>query len=271
MVDEKQEQQFRHLESDLLGRVQNPQLAFASSDAKRHIRQGFARRLLLMQTNRLAMTNIAPLERKEKLLSYECADLNVHVNSWYVQLRGALDNLAWALHYEWKLLGQGDEKNVRLRRKCDLFGAEFRRAVRTSLPALADVIDRHASWAAGLKELRDPIAHRVPIYAVPGVAFNDDKARFDQLNEEAQAAAAAGDFDTFRDKMWEAQRVGTYFHVFAMSGPGGIQLHRLPAQLALDFTAFLDLATAVVCELETRSGLAGRSGRRWRAAAEPER
>jgi hypothetical protein len=50
--------------------------------------------------------------------------------------------------------------------------------------------------------------------------------------------------------MQEAQDVGTYYHVVAMSGSGGIELRRLPPQLAQDFNAFLAISEAVVLEFE---------------------
>lgn len=253
MIEEANEQRFRQRESDLLGRVQSSQLSFRSDHARRHMREGFARRLLLMQTNRLTMIEIAPLGRSEKLSTYECADLNVHVNSWYVQMRGALDNLSWALHYEWNLLGTGSEDDVKTRRSCYLFTDQFRSAATTKLSVVPAAIEAHVIWAANFKELRDPIAHRVPMYAVPGVASDDDRKQFERLNAEANEAAKLGDFDTFRDKTWEAQRVGTYFHVVAMSGTGGIELRRLPPQLTEDFEVFLSIADAVVGEFELKT------------------
>lgn len=255
MIEDTLEEVFRHRESGLLHRVQHSDLTFRSPHARRHVREGYAPRLLLMQTNRFEMIKIAPLSRTKKLSSYECADLNVHVNSWYVQLRGGLDNLAWAMHYEWGLLGSGDEDDHTIRGKCHLFGKDFQRSVEAVLPELTPVLQQQADWAAEFKKLRDPIAHRVPMYAVPGVAFDDDKVRFESLNAEANAAAAAGDFNTFREKMFEAQEVGTYYHVFAMSGVGGIKLRRLPVQLASDAKAFLTLCESIVSSFEARCGL----------------
>jgi hypothetical protein len=251
MVDPKEQQHFLQREYSLLGRVQGSGMHFGCDHARRHMREGFARRLLLMQTSRLAMIEIAPLDRKEKLSTYECADLNVHVNSWYVQLRGALDNLSWALQYRWQLLGDGDEDDPKVRRLCYLFGKECVQVMGQTLPRLQQVVSSYSAWAKDFKELRDPIAHRVPMYAVPAVAFDDEKRQFERLSSEANQAAESGDFDTFRTKMQEAQDVGTYYHVVAMSGSGGIELRRLPPQLAQDFNAFLAISEAVVEEFET--------------------
>lgn len=250
MFSAELENSFRTREYGLLERVQAGTLRFTSVHAKRHLREGFARRLLLMQTSRLKMAEFAPLSRQEKLSTYECAELNVHLNSWYLQLRGALDNLAWTLHYEFGLLGPGDEDNVSTRRRCDLFGSDFLKAVRLHLPRLVSVLDERASWAGDLKTLRDPAAHRVPMYAVPGVMFDDDRREFDRLSIEAEAAAKVKDIETVRARMFDAEQLGVYQHVFAMSGNGGIQLRRLPEQLTADFSAFLATAAGVVSEVE---------------------
>lgn len=246
MVEETLEREFRIRESDLLRRGLDSDLVYSSTQARRHLREGFSRRLLLMQTNRLEMIKIAPIGRTDKLSTYECGDLNVHVNSWYVHLRGGLDNLAWAMHYEWKLLGNGDEDDARTQRRCHLFGTDFRRAVSSTLPSVAPVLEHYAAWAGDFKSLRDPIAHRVPMYAVPAVAFDEDKKLFESLNLDATAAASVGDFDTFRDKLFKAQEVGTYYHVFVVSRVDGLEIRRLPVQLAIDAKAFFSIAEAIV-------------------------
>jgi hypothetical protein len=251
MLERGKNEEFLNREYALLRRVQSGALNFGSEHARRHLREGFARRLLLMQTNRLAMLAVAPLGRTHKLSSYECADLNVHLNSWYVQMRGALDNLSWALHYRWNLLGSSGENDEQVRRRCYLFARRFQVALQNVRPRLHARITSHADWARTFKELRDPIAHRVPIYAVPAVAFDPDKAEFDRLNKEANEAAARGDLDTVRSKMQEASTVGTYYHVVAMSGSGGIELRRLPPQLLLDAESFFAIGEAVIEDFET--------------------
>lgn len=250
MLERRENEEFLGREYALLGRIQSSSFNFGSEHARRHLREGFARRLLLMQTNRIAMLELAPLDRTERLSSYECADLNVHLNSWYVQMRGAMDNLSWALHYRWGLLGAGGEDDDRVKRACYLFAPDFQSALRRYRPHLHDQIISHAEWARSFKELRDPIAHRVPMYAVPAVASDSDKAVFDRLNAEVNDAATRGDLDTVRSKMHEASGVGTYCHVVAMSGSGGINLLRLPPQLLRDAETFLTIGENVVDDFQ---------------------
>jgi hypothetical protein len=64
-----------------------------STQARRHLDEGPVRRVLLIRTSRAAMERIANPKRQEVLELEESSELNVHLNSFYVHLRGAFDNL----------------------------------------------------------------------------------------------------------------------------------------------------------------------------------
>jgi len=224
---------------------------FASDDAQRHLKEGLFRRLLLIQTNRIEIERIAKAERRDNLSPYECADLNVHLNSFYFQMRGALDNLSWILHYELKLYGNSTEDDLKIRRKCFLFNTEFRNLVREQLPALAEFIDSKIPWAKDFKELRDPVAHRVPLYAIPGVVFGWEEEQFRELEREAVEAVQYGDLESYHAKQIEASMVGRYKPIFVCSGPSGLQLRNIHSQIDTDHDAFLatcDVVLNIVAE-----------------------
>jgi len=193
-----------------------------SPHARRHLREGFCRRLTILSTNLLTIYATANPERNENLSKYECADLNVHLNSYYFQLRGALDNLSWILHYEFHLFEDGDEDDPSTRTQCYLFRDSFRSKLRRQLPKLAKFLDSKASWADEFKELRDPVAHRVPLYAVPGVATEPDVEEFNKLHREAADAAQKRDLESYMEKQLKASMVGSYHAIFVCSTPEGL-------------------------------------------------
>ena len=225
--------------------------AHLSNDVQRHLKEGLSRRVLLIQANRLAIRQLADSQRKDALSTYECGDLNIHLNSFYVQMRGALDNLAWALHYQYQLLGAVNEDDFQTRARCQLLQPKFLTALQKHEPRLAHDLSAHLSWAADFRLLRDPVAHRIPLYAVPGVAGPEEKAQIDLKYEEAAAAVKAGDFGASISAIGEAHEIGRYYPVFAMSGPKGIEVRQIHPQVSRDQTSFLSVSQCVVSALVT--------------------
>jgi hypothetical protein len=80
-----------------------------------------------------------------------------------------LDNLAWVLQYEWQVLTGVTEEGGRERQACYLFGRQFLTALQSRHPDLAFVLNQHGNWASALANLRDPAAHRIPIYVPPSL------------------------------------------------------------------------------------------------------
>jgi hypothetical protein len=175
----------------------------------------------------------------------------VHLNSVYIHLRGGLDNLAWAMHYEFRLLGDKDERDGQTRKRCGFFTAQFLAAVDTSCPALAEILHAKHGWFNAFKELRDPVAHRIPLYAMPGVIHEDseDAERLRRLNKESSDAFARGDFNRGRDKLFEAWTVGKYEPWFTQYAPDGYAVRDIRAQINSDLGEFLTVGEAVLLAL----------------------
>jgi hypothetical protein len=245
-VDEPLSQTFIRREYALVQVCQQNVGKLRTGGAQQHLRAGFERRLLLNQTSRLHIENVTK-DRKTVLNTYACSELNVHLNSYYVQLRGALDNLAWILHYESDLLGKGDESDPEVRRKCNLFDGRFLQPLEAVYPALAKFLREKQQWFGAFKELRDPIAHRVPLFAMPGVIREGsaEAARQMELNQDIDRAVASKDLDLMRERLFESFRVGTYEPWFAQYGPIGYAVRDIRAQIESDHKEFLDVAEAV--------------------------
>lgn len=48
---------------------------------------------------------------------------------------------------------------------------------------------RHADWQIDLKTIRDPVAHRIPIYAVPAVLSAEEAERYRTVYQRAEDAS----------------------------------------------------------------------------------
>ena len=89
----------------------------------------------MLQSSRLFLCDRCSPQRKEPLSVYEATECAIHLNAYYLNLRGTLDNLAWVLQYEWGLLANVAE-DTRGRLGCNLFGRQFLKALKARHAAL---------------------------------------------------------------------------------------------------------------------------------------
>jgi hypothetical protein len=227
-----------------LAHVKRP--ALESSDAHRHLLEGFLRRLMMMQACRLEIDDLAPPEGGPPLDTDLAVLLSVYLNAFYLNLCGALDNLAWMLKYEWGLLADASEDNPE-RRNCSLFGKAFLREVRNQQESLADLLLAHDAWNQSLRDLRDPGAHRIPLHATAGVLPTDRLA--DVKSKEEAALAAIERDESALPYLAEARSIASYLPIFVLSDPDGLSVRSLPGQVAADHRHFLEIAAMVVSAL----------------------
>ena len=141
--------------------LQNPMVRVSqlrNPAAIRHIAAGVIQRHLMMDTSRLFIRQKCRSQRGE-LNPYLASELDVHLNAFYLNLSGGLDNLAWAVAYEHTLLPHLDENDQDSRRFCLLTGRRFLSALRHGDQEAADVL------AAQVRAARLSLA----VASLPGV------------------------------------------------------------------------------------------------------
>jgi hypothetical protein len=235
----------------LIGLCQLRASRLQSVHAQRHLTLGFQRRLLLNQASRLHLEAVASVARTDVLSTYACAELNVHLNSFFIQIRGGLDNLAWVLHYELQLLGVADESDQATQRKCGLFSGAFLSKLATHRPELAAFLKSKAAWFHAFKERRDPVAHRLPLFAVPGVIRegSPEAMRAAQLQQEILEARVNNDFERLRAALFEAMDTGTYEPWFMQYGLAGYEVRDIRSQVHADCDYMLTAAENVLASV----------------------
>lgn len=118
------------------------------------------------------LVSIAPPDRTAPLSLDQATRASRALNTIYINIRGTLDNVAWAL------IGQaGGLKAVKLNHTgVDLFGAKF-----LGVEAFGDLPARLApfsSWYSDVKDRRNPAAHRIPLAVIPAQV---DAAQADEI------------------------------------------------------------------------------------------
>lgn len=237
-------------ESTLRSSTFAKQDAFTCANARRHFNEGFIRRHYMLQSSRIFLSEHCSQSRKEPLSPYEATDCAIHLNAYYLNLRGALDNLAWVLQYEWQLLAGVTEDGRSGRQKCNLFGTRFLAARQSQYPELASLLDQHGNWARELAELRDPAAHRVPIYVPPSVITSQEQMdKFRHIEAQADADPATRGDRPISEIYREAQAVADFMPVMVISTPQGLEIRLISEQVRSDHDKYLIIAGAVVVAL----------------------
>jgi hypothetical protein len=239
---EYEEYRLRNLENDLLTFALSAEAHLTNPHAKRHLRQGLYRRILMMKESRFQITQTISATGDSPLDAYTVTGMSIHLNSYYLHARGALDNLGWLLNYEFGLLANVHEDSPKGRNALSVFGSRFLSALRAIAPAAAAVLEQNRTWEQELKALRDPVAHRIPLYAVPAIASEDQSREILRLHQLADEAFRAGEHHLGVERLSESSRIGLFVPAFVESSTTGVRLKSIPTQMAHDLESL-----AIVC------------------------
>ena len=210
---------------------------------------GLARRLRILHLGLAAIVAVAYPRRKKPLSDAKQLDVTLHLNSFYLHIRGCLDNLAWCLEHELQLFGAGMQEEA-LAQKVNLFGPAFLEKLTAVAPGVALSVRQHAEWHLDLKGIRDSVAHRVPIYAVPAVLTQEEAERYRSVCQRAEEARRGGDPDLAARLFAELDGIGDYVPYFAHSPSATNSVRKVYPQVADDLSIVLELVESILGHLE---------------------
>ena len=222
-----------------------------SDKAQEHLLYGLVRRLRILHHGLLKIVAVAYPRRKQPLSYAEQLDLSLHLNSFYLHIRGCLDNLAWCLVHELQLFGLEVREDA-IASRVNLFGEAFLQKLVSMAPELAVLVRKHVDWQRDLKNIRDPVAHRIPIYAVPAMLSADETERYRSVCQREEAARAIGDLDQTARLLEELDGIGYYVPCFAQLPSDNVSLRKVYPQVADDLSMVLQLADEIIGDLDRR-------------------
>lgn len=215
------------------------------ADVKRHLDYGLARRLQMLEHSLLVMAQLPP-DRSPPLALHQVEEANVALNALYLNIRGSLDNTAWALTYHYELVEQPNESKVAHRQFAHLFGKQFLAALARKDAELAAKLQPMAGWGRELSTVRDPAAHRIPLYIPPSVVDAAGAQRVAEIDRELESAATRSGLDDFHSLMMKRWNSGVFRPVVGMSEQEGLALLSLPKVLNRDVGSMLNAIEHVV-------------------------
>lgn len=210
----------------------------------RHLRRGLGRRLGFIGRNYQFLIDELGKNGDTPLRGTFCSDIQIHLNSFYVHLRGSLDNLAWL--YIFKKFPQASEDTPQYRKYADLFRADFLRLIKDDYPKIHKTVSGRTDWHDRLKSLRDPIAHRVPIYSPPAFWTKEDQTNFDKLSSEKSDALRIFNFESSDNIQKEIQCIGKYKPYISNEVSGSIDCMGMFDTLYEDLKILIEITEAFI-------------------------
>lgn len=153
-----------------------------NAEADFHLRFGVARRTKFIWLSLRSIVGLIPPEREEPLKVDQVEEAARDLNVIYINIRGALDNLAWFL-----LEMFGQERTRKLSPiKISLFGKEFQKD--KNLDDVAHFMATFVQWSTELRGRRDPAAHRIPLSVPPAIIDEETREEFERASAAYSAA-----------------------------------------------------------------------------------
>lgn len=130
-----------------------------TQEAREYLQHGVMRRIFLIWRCISKIFIVYPPDRITALNEEERFEVNISLHSLFMNVFGILDNLAWVLSYE---------KNYGLdKRDIGLFSNAYKSKLTDGFKTYL-YSDRMRNWHfIHLKEYRDSLAHRIPLYVPP--------------------------------------------------------------------------------------------------------
>lgn len=241
---------FQHMEhaarlervTDLLIPVKD---ALSDRNVKRHLDDGLLRRIYMLRHSANIFREIPKRGTKNPGV-YLIMELNTTINAAYLNIRGILDNLAWALAHHMTLKPNLSEGEKQHRSFVNLFSDGFLTAVAGKDDELGIRLRHKSTWGRDLSRRRDPAAHRIPMYVPPAAVSPAEAAEIQRQGAVALEKAKAGDRDAIGEYLQMFNTSGVFLPEIIISEQDEHVVEELFTTLNNDFESLLDTIETIL-------------------------
>ncbi len=218
---------------------------FQNLRAEQFSREGFVRRLNYLDHAMYRLADIYP-PNLIKASRGTVRDAELLVQSFVMNVFGAIDNLAWVWVLE-RGIKRPDGKELR-RTEVVFDGPQACTLVESLTPALHTVICEGGEWFKALRTYRDGVAHQIPIY-IPRLLNEDEAQKATNLSIAINEAVAARSHKLVHDLLDERSSLGDYGAFMALNGEQSPMM--LHPQMVCDLATVVNLGETLFAELNT--------------------
>lgn len=163
-----------------------------NKDSHEFLVHGFLRRLEVLKRCIDNIFILCPLETSVLLEKDVLLDVAINLQTFVLNVFGCFDNLAWVFV---------KEKGIKINRGRvgflkdvldDSIMSELSDELKNYLES-----ERHDKWRKYLKDFRDALAHRIPLYVPPQGLPPDSQRKYKEIEDEKNRALLAQDFKKY--------------------------------------------------------------------------
>jgi hypothetical protein len=217
---------------------------YKDAHAGEHALHGFSRRLGNLIRSINLVFDWLPPELDEIPERDTVVDATIVIQSFVLNTFGCLDNLAWIFVHE---KGVTKPDGLPLDPQGVSLGAKAVRA-RFSKEFKA-YIDSRDDWFKGIKDFRDALAHRIPLYIPPFIVTPDVVDDYNRLERESGEAMRAGKLEEYDRLQAEQKKLGRFRPWMAHSRTENAPSIVFHPQLVADFNTVDEFGRKMLEEL----------------------
>jgi hypothetical protein len=220
---------------------------YATAAAREHAIHGFGRRLgtLIRCVDRVF--DLLPPESDEMPSAATREDATVCIQAFIANIVGAMDNLAWTWVSE-KGVTQPDGQS--LPRTWVGLGPSYRQVFASFTPAFQSYLRNRQDWLSHIKDFRDALAHRIPLYIPPYRVAPEHWDEYVQLGADAAAALDASEMAAYDAFKAQQHALGSFSPCITHSFEEHAPVIWLHTQLLNDFATLHEMGQSLADELD---------------------
>ncbi len=213
--------------------------------ARKYLLYGFNMRALQIKETKFQLSKTIEKAGGKNLSPYDICHVNIFLNAFYLNMLGALDNLAWTMQHEFSIIDGANESD-KSRNSIGLFHIKFRNGLKRIDSETVDSLMQYDEWFSELKKFRDPAAHRMPLYCAPGVVTSEHQDRYKAAADKLLAQNYMKDPSSYMDAQYGLSMVGNFQPIFTSFGESDDMLYPLLRTIELDYHPFWELAHCIL-------------------------
>jgi len=221
---------------------------FANSQAKEFATHGFVRRLKILVRCIHNIYKICPPERNCKFSNEELSDTTINLQSFILNIFGCLDNLAWVWVKEKNI--KNDEGNELQNHQIG-FGERYENVRKSFSSKIKCYLETESQkeWYAHLKNFRDALAHRIPLYIPPYIVNEEEAAMEHEIEVSRMDALKKYNFTEYERLSKELESIGRFVPWMTHSFSEQSRTVVFPAQIIADWNTIVEISDLFLEEI----------------------
>lgn len=214
-----------------------------------HMLHGACRRIIVLRRTVKNIFDLFPPSTSNPLPTDTRSDVQINLHAFVINLYGVFENWAWAYYHRYDL-----QSEIPDRRQVGMFSP----AMRPFLPqVLRDYLTSEVitKWQRDyLKNYRDALAHRIPLYIPPAQFTPEESEQYSLLDSEMLDDLRARDLIRFEENQAEQDAIGVASMMFLHSFSEGGELKPilLHPQVLCDSKTVVEFGTKFLAQWHER-------------------